>query len=334
MESLMGGGRAILGMSLRAVGVGAADGFAEWQNTKAYDPLVEYIEDPKGNEQSRVQACFALGWVTPPNKYGEIVEKIIKFAKAGSDKDQFVAGCYSETLARNPNPEANGELIELLQNELSPMVRLNIAQALAFAGLRPQDEQRLTELLANPEVRNNAGLALIVGGSSETAARTAASYGDFSEEVLDDLRTNYFRIFGYWSTRDLDQGRLYRFVRNAEAVRRVRVRDAPQEWAMFLLARHFDTLQFDNGPHSMTRVALRYMLRNAAMSDDNATRVGALDTLRFMREQGVLMELKARGGDLGMQASDALFRLMNPKVVIDVETPDVKTGVSKILPAQ
>ena len=26
-----------------------------------------------------------------------------------------------------------------------------------------------------------------------------------------------------------------------------------------LLARHFDTLQFDNGPHSITRVALHYM---------------------------------------------------------------------------
>lgn len=333
MESLMGGGLAILGMSLRAVGVGVADGFAEWGDTRAYEPLLEYIEGTKENEQSRVQACFALGWVTPDEKAAEIAEKVVKFATTGNDKDQFIAGCYSEALARRADPAANGELIKLLTNQMLPMLRLNIAQAIGFAGVRPEDEKPLTDLLADPEVRNNAALALIIGGSADIAARTAAVYGDFPEEVLDDLRSDYFRVFGYWSERDFEDGRLYRFVRNAEALRRVRVRDAPQEWAMFLLGRQFDNLQFDNGPHSMTRVVLRYKLRHAAMTGAPEVRLGALDTLRFMREQGVLMDLKAQGGDVGKDASEALFRLMNPKVVIDVETPDIKTGGAKILPS-
>ena len=83
----------------------------------------------------------------------------------------------------------------------------------------------------------------------------------------------------------------------------------------------------------MTRVVLRYRLRDAAMSTDPTVRAGALSTLRFMREQGVLMELKQKGGDIGKDAGDALFMLMNPKVVIDVEAPDVKTGGSKVLPS-
>jgi HEAT repeat protein len=333
MQSLMGGGLAILGMSLRAIGVGVADGFTEWGDTRAYKPLVEYIEDPKENEQSRMQACFALGWVTPADKAKDIPEKITKFATTGDEKDQFIAGCYSETLARRSIPEANGELIKLLTPDMAPMLRLNIAQAIGFAGVRPEDEQPLFDLLANPEVRNNAALALVVGGSEDAASRAVAAYGDFPEEALDSLRSDYFRVFGYWSTKDFEEGRLYRFVRNAEALRRIRVRKAPQEWAMFLLGRQFDNLQFDNGPHSMTRVVLRYKLRNAAMTGDPTVRAGALETLRFMREQGVLMDLKQQGGDVGKQAGEALFLLMNPKVVIDVEAPDVKTGGSKILPS-
>ncbi len=333
MQSLMGGGLAIVGMSLRALGVGVADGFAEWGDTRAYKPLTEYIEDQKENEQARMQACFALGWVTPADKLKEIPEKITKFATSGDEKDQFIAGCYSETLARRSLPEANGDLIKLIKPEMAPMLRLNIAQAIGFAGLRPEDEQPLFELMANPEVRNNAALALVVGGSEDAAARAVAAYADFPEEALDELRSDYFRVFGYWSDKDFEEGRLYRFVRNAEAIRRVRVRKAPQEWAMFLLGRQFDNLQFDNGPHSMTRVVLRYKLRNAAATGDPAVRAGALMTLRFMREQGVLMELKQKGGDVGKEAGEALFLLMNPKVVVDVEAPDVKTGGSKILPS-
>jgi len=221
----------------------------------------------------------------------------------------------------------------LLKSEMAPMLRLNIAQAIGFTGVRPEDEQPLFELMSNPEVRNNAALALVVGGSEDVASRAVAAYADFPEEALDELRSDYFRVFGYWSDRDFEEGRLYRFVRNAEAIRRVRVRKAPQEWAMFLLGRQFDNLQFDNGPHSMTRVVLRFKLRNAAMTGDPSVRAGALSTLRFMREQGVLMELKQKGGDVGKEAGEALFLLMNPKVVIDVEAPDIKTGGSKILPS-
>ena len=48
----MAGGLAILGMSLRAIGVGAAHGFAEWGDHKAFKPLLAYIEEPKEPCQS------------------------------------------------------------------------------------------------------------------------------------------------------------------------------------------------------------------------------------------------------------------------------------------
>lgn len=332
MPSLMGGGLAILGMSLRAIGMGVADGYAEWGDDAAYKPLTEYIESKLDNEQSRVQACFALGWVTPEDKIQEIPKKILKFAESKDPRDQFIAACYSETLARHPFPSANADLIKLLTAEMDPTFRLNIAQAIGFAGVSAADETALFAKMSDPEVRVDAALALIVGGSADAASRTVAQFADFPEEAIAALRDNYFRVFGYWSDKDFADGRVYRWVENAEAMRRVRVRGAPQEWAAFLLQRQFDNLQFDNGPHSMTRVALRVRLWQTAKTGDPAVRKGALDTLRFMGEQGILMALKDEPGDVGKDAGKALFLLLNPNVVVDVKAPEGKTGGAKILP--
>ena len=54
MDGLYQGGLAILGMTYRALGVGAADGFSEWRDNKAFKPMLKYIENPKENEQSRM----------------------------------------------------------------------------------------------------------------------------------------------------------------------------------------------------------------------------------------------------------------------------------------
>lgn len=52
IDSLMQGGHAILGMSLRALGMGAAQGLAEWGNTRAFEPLLTYAESPLEAENS------------------------------------------------------------------------------------------------------------------------------------------------------------------------------------------------------------------------------------------------------------------------------------------
>ncbi|MBI5535307.1 MAG: HEAT repeat domain-containing protein [Deltaproteobacteria bacterium] len=327
MESLMGGGLAMVGMAVRALGVGVADGYAQWGDPKAYPILVKYIENKLENEQARLEACFALGWVTPEDKAQEVAEKLVKFAHGKDKRDQVTAACYGETLSRHPFPAANPKLIELLTPDMENSLRMYVAQALGFAGLSPADEAALLDKLKDPEVRNDAALALIVGGSADTAVRTVAAYADFPAEALQLLQENYFRAFGYWSDVDLEKGRLYKWVENAEAIRRIRVRGSPQEWAAFLLGRQFDNLWFDNGPHSMTRVVLRYKLRQAALKGDPATRDGALRTLRFMKEQGSLMALKDEKGDVGPAAAKALFELMNPKAIDPktvVDTKDLK----------
>jgi hypothetical protein len=78
--------------------------------------------------------------------------------------------------------------------------------------------------------------------------------------------------------------------------------------------RQFNNLMFDNGPHSFTRVVLRYRLMQMAKGDDAEKREGAIRTLKFMKEQGVLLALRNESGPTGELAASAYHELMNPVV--------------------
>jgi len=100
------------------------------------------------------------------------------------------------------------------------------------------------------------------------AARAVAMYGTLPEEVrkpaIDELQELYYRTFGFWSIEDLEKGRIFRWVDNAVAMSRVEIAQTPQEWARAQLMSQFENLHFDNGPHSFTRVVLRYRLNAMA----------------------------------------------------------------------
>ena len=191
-----------------------------------------------------------------------------------------------------------------------------LAHAVGVSGFDAATEAKLFEKLKDVEVRNAAALALIMGGSADTAARTVAMFGDFGKDALDDLKDHYYRAFGYWSDEDFKKGNIYRWVDNAIAITHVKVADAPQDWARQRLQAQFDNLKYDNGPHSETRVVLRYRLFNAAKNGDPAKKKGAIETLQFMKEKGVLMALRAEKSDTGEMAKKAFDDLMNPKAVM------------------
>jgi HEAT repeat protein len=321
-EGLMGAGLAMMGMALRAVAYGAAQGLAEWGDPKAVKPLMEFIEDENWHEEARLAACEALAWCADDKTLGEVAKKAKEYsAKKKPDgtmepRKQIIAACYATTLSLKPSPAAVPVLADMLTADVDPVVRIAIARAIGVSGVDAATEAKLFDKLKDVEIRNPAALALVMGGSPETAARTIAMYGDFGKDSLDDLKDHYFRAFGYWSDEDFKRGNLFRYVANAEAMTRVKVNDAPQDWARQRLQAQFDNLRFDNGPHSETRVVLRYRLWTAAKSADAAQRKGAMDTLKFMKERGVLMALRSEPGETGEMAKKAFHELMNPKAVV------------------
>ncbi len=259
MQGLMQGGLAIVGMAIRGLGVGASDGYAQWGDPRAYPILVKYIEDKENNEQSRVEACFALSWVATDDNMREVVKKVHDFNKADAPS-QVIRGCYLETLIHRPVPDATAGLIDLLKPDVDLEVRHQASRAIAFGGITRNMIPQIFEKLKDKELKNDAALALLVGADSDTASRALATYEDSPPEAMEDLKTSYNQTFGYWSDKNYDNGDAARWVENALTVQHVRVHDALQEWPKLILSRALQEIEFDNGPHSITRVQFRYRL--------------------------------------------------------------------------
>src|SRR6185436_13090643 len=311
MESLMAGGMAVLGMTLRGLGVGAAQGFAEWGDHRAFQPLVTYIEDPKENEQSRMEACSAMAWVAKDEDFVTVAEKIKQYS-GSSTQDQVRQACFLETLIARPIAGTSDALIGLLTPESSFPVRHAVARAIGKAGIEASVEAQLFEKLKDERLMSDAALALMLGGTPDVAARALAALAGKPKEVVDELQELWFNSFGYWSHRDLEEGHIFRFVENAQAASRIEFGNVPQGWVAEQLRRQFKNLQFDNGPHSFTRLVLRNRLLKMVRGEDAAVRQGAVNTLLFMQEQGALLALRDEQGPVGPLAAEAYHRLLNP----------------------
>ncbi len=315
-DSLMQGGLTILGMTLRALGVGASDGFAQWGDSKAFDDLTKYIEEPKENEQARMGACFDLSWVATDDQMKSVVKKV--HGVTGTDpKSNLVRQCYLETLVHKPVPDATAGLTDLLVPAVSDIeVRHQVSRAIGMGGITRNMVPQIFDKLSDVSLKADAELALILGADADTASRALATYNDpaVPAEAIEELKDVYNKTFGYWSDRNYDSGDVARWVENAQALAHVKIHDQLQDWPRIILGRNLvESIEIDNGPHSMTRVQLRSKLLTDAKGTNEVKRNEAIALLKFTKEKGVLMALRNEPAPLGDMARQAFFEVMNPK---------------------
>lgn len=306
-------GRSVMGMSLRGLAVGAAHGLSEWGDSRGFEPLLKYAENPMENDQSRAVACQALAWVADDTQRPVLLEKVKEYSTT-ERKDVIRRDCFLQALTQRPDPALVPDLLAMLNETNPPAVLMRVGQAIGFAGVDDEAAEKLLAMLDSEVMQNPAALALILGASPENAARAVAKFSTVDEEVTDQLRHRWYRSLGYWSVEDLSSNRIFRYVQNARAIGRVSFDDIPQEWASLFLKKQLDTLQFDNGPHSFTRVVLRARLNEMARGEDPVQRAGAIDTLLFMGEQGSLLALRDVAGPTGELAGAAYHELLNPRL--------------------
>jgi HEAT repeat protein len=316
MEALQQGGIAILGMTLRALEVGASQGMSEFGAPKAVAPLTKFIEDATENEQARLEAGSALGWVMSDADADKIVDKIVALKKP-DPRAVVVRTALLEALLRHGAPGSGKKLVELLDPSIDLAVRHNVARALGANGLDPALVPALLEKAKTPKLRGDAVLALLLGGTEDDAQRAMAVLNDGRAEEVEELKQAFDGSFSYWTSRNYDHGDVARWARNAEAATRVRVFGMYPEWPRSVLSHALAGLEFDNGPHSMTRVQLRVRLTRDAKSGDAAKRQNALTLLEFTKERGVLLALRNEAAPLGELARAAYFRVMNPRMTVE-----------------
>jgi hypothetical protein len=288
MSALMGGGMAMLGMSLRALGVGAADGLAEWGDPRDFALLSGVADDPKENEDVRMQACLALARVMPADKAPQVAQKVLRVVTSGKPADAFTAGCYLRGFARFPSSAVGKALLGAISPKTPPELRGQAAQVAGRNVLSAAESAALSMKLSNPATAPHAAVALLLGGSPEAAASAVATVAGGPPEDLAALREAWSRAFETVSKADLEAGTLLRAAQNAERASRELVLGAPQAWVTDSLSGALRAAQFDQGPGSATAMLLRYRLRQMAQGPDPAVRARAILVLRLLKADGLL----------------------------------------------
>src|SRR5262249_24851578 len=159
--------------------------------------------DKMNNEQSRLDACFSLGWVATDENMKEVARKI-KELENPDPKVQLIRTCYLATLVRKPVPEASATLVDLITGNTDLLVQHQAAPAVGFGGMSADTAGKLMEKLKGAATRNDAALALLIGADADTARRAIASYADVDKAALEELKVVYDATFGYWSDKNYE----------------------------------------------------------------------------------------------------------------------------------
>ena len=130
------------------------------------------------NEQSRIEACFALSWVATDDQMKDVVKKVHDNTKT-DPKSNFMRQCYLETLIHRPVPDATAGLVDLLSPAVPDLeVRHQVARAIGMGGITRNMVPPIFDKLKDVSLKADAALALILGADADTAARAIATYND------------------------------------------------------------------------------------------------------------------------------------------------------------
>jgi len=308
----------------------AVDGLAEWGPgaAKASDKILKLIKDKDHGMFPRLMAGRALGMVSSEKE----ILAALKEAKAWTDIDAKVAVLMAAQ--HRPTPEVVASALDFLAPTADPaMLSVNAwsARVVGYGGTKGVEE-RLLKLLEDGNTRPYAALAIALGGDDDMVRRGMVIFEQKSradqkwESELNNLRSLYLDTFDSrgLTPSDVDTGRLYRFVANAELMKRAGasgdVNEAGKtqhEWAAIYLAAGLKRLDMNaTVPGGMDRLVLRYKLNKAAKTGDDATKSLAINTLKFFKEQGSIMSLREEAGTTGELARKAFFELRHPEVAM------------------
>jgi hypothetical protein len=298
-DALMQPSQTAAGLTYRALAFGAAEGFWELGDPKAVPLLMKIADDPKSNEQARIAACSAVGYLGEPPTTREIVNKLR--AMASDRKREFPRSCWLIGLSVRPNATLDAPLVSLVAPKTDPESRHQVARLLGQGGLAEPEQTRLVAMLKDKTLVHDAALALLFGGTKSTVTSVFQAYepqppnGDVEAPPpppIEPLRQLYAQSVPTFTDDFYDSGALARIAALALAARDVTLRGAKQEWVLQGLAYQLrQSGGEDAGPHTLTFVRLRTKLLADAKGTDTKKRDDALLVLWVLGERASLASL-------------------------------------------
>jgi HEAT repeat protein len=306
----------------------AADGLAEWGPAagKESDKVLKLMKDKDHGMFPRMMAGRALGMIASEKD----LLGALKEAKASSDPDFKIAVLMAAQ--HRPTEAVVGAALDMLAPSQDPaMLGVNAwaARVAGYGGTKGHEE-RILKMLDEKETRVFAALAIALGGDDDLVRRGMVLFEQKSraeqkwDGEINTLRSLYLDTFDSrgLTPDDVDSGRIFRFVRNADLMKRSGASDeqaegkgSSHEWASIYLASGLKRLDMNaTVPGGMDRLVLRYKLNKAAKTGDDATKALAIHTLKFFKEQGSVMALRDEAGTTGELARKAFFELRHPEL--------------------
>jgi hypothetical protein len=301
---------AVLGMALRALGTGAADGVSASGDPRTAGLLLSIIEEPREHEDVRGAACRALAWIAPQERSEDIAARIrnLHDTSAGA---RFSRTCLLHALAERVPPGVEPALLQLIAPASNVELQILAGRALGKRGLESEPQKVLLDRVEDSRTMTGAGLALVLGGDPDAATRTVAVVAARSTTLRDELTREWKNSLGGVSARDVDDGPVLRWVANARATARVAAGTSRQVAFKEILSEKLAGTLPNAGPRSLTRTMLRVRLWRLVSGD--APRPEALEALALMKERGALAALGKRSDALGKRARRALFEVDHPR---------------------
>jgi hypothetical protein len=311
VAGLADGRHALLGMALRTLGTGAADGVSASGDARASELLLGLIAEPREHEDVRSAACQALVWVAATERAADIGTRIGNL-RDSSAQARFSRACLLQALRERVPPGVEPALLELITPAVKVELQVAAGRALGKRGLAADAQKTLLDRVEDSRTLSAAGLALLLGGDADAATRGVAVVAARSPALRDDLVREWKNTMGAVSALDLEEGRLLRWVANARAAGSVGSGTTRLSAFKEALAEKLGALLPNAGPHSLTRTVLRVRLWRLATAN-GASRADALEALAMMKERGALAALGAQNDAPGKRARRALFEIDHPR---------------------
>lgn len=275
MEAIVARAIAMRAMAVRALGFGAAQGLSELADPAAAAALEAVATDPLQNEEVRLEACAAWVWCTPEEGLATLAGGISKRFVHSDPAEVLRARCLLTGLSRRAAPESAKPATRLLLTS-DPSLLVPSAALIATAGLGEEETTVVRGL--DDEVRRPFVAAALFLGGSEDGARRAAEIARGDDRLRDSL-TEILRAIDAVTHAHLRERTLFRWARNFRAA-------GEPPWAAEPLRWFFQVVQFDVGPHSLSRVVLRRRLVEHAVFGEPQARQDARAVLSLMDEHG------------------------------------------------
>ena len=273
----------------------------------AAEALMAIIEDAEDDPRLRNDAGLSLGAVANDEVLGTVLEKV-----QSTDLDDVARRFYLGALWQRPSRPMSGRLLDLIANtSVSSELKLPAAVAVGYAA-DPANDERLIQMLENPETDEAAAIAICLGGSPAAARALVVRLGasnDLRSSVQDRLMNQENDWFNLVTSDLWESGQIWRRLEVA-AILNEGTGDNRHgyAWTTFIAR-----LQAGYGGfHGLSTNDIRRRMFAELTGADGAHRELVVHALAGMGELGLLMSARDSAGPGAEDARRILMELNRP----------------------